>query len=83
MEIGNSINLAASNPTGAVFFVFKILIFILSLFYFFYTLIVVRQVFLMTETLVTEVSPVLKILSIAYSALALGVVILFYLKLLS
>lgn len=45
--------------------------------YFIFSLIVVRQVNLMTETLVTEVSPILRAFSIIHAGLALGAVILF------
>lgn len=44
---------------------------------FIFTLIVVRQVRLMTETLITQVAPGLKAISAVYSLLALGVVVLF------
>lgn len=44
--------------------------------YFIFSLIVVRQVSLMTETLITEVSPVIKAFSIIHAGLALGIIIL-------
>ncbi len=57
--------------------VFKIAFIILSLLYFFFSLIVVRQVKLMTETLVTAISPILRTFSILHALTALGLVIFF------
>lgn len=51
-------------------------ILILSVLYFIFALIVVRQVNLMTETLITEVAPLLRAFSILHAGLALGIVIL-------
>lgn len=49
----------------------------LAILYFVFSLIVVRQVQLMTDTLVTEVSPVLRAFSILHAGIALGIVVLF------
>lgn len=57
--------------------VFKILLLTLFGLYFIFSLIVVRQVQLMTDTLITEVSPLLKAFSIIHAGIALGVLILF------
>lgn len=45
--------------------------------YFVFSLIVLRQVNLMTETLITEVAPLLRALSIVYSGFSLGIIVLF------
>lgn len=45
--------------------------------YFIFALIVVRQVRLMTTTLITEVSPLLKALSILFAGFSLGMTFLF------
>lgn len=45
--------------------------------YFIFTLIVLRQVNLMTATIKTEGGGILKALAILYSGLALGVIVLF------
>lgn len=56
---------------------FKIGFIVLALLYFMFSLIVVRQVKLMTESLVTAVSPVLRAFSILHAVLALGLIIFF------
>lgn len=55
----------------------KIGFIVLASLYFLFSLIVVRQVKLMTQTLVTAVSPILKTLSIIHAVLALGLIIFF------
>lgn len=52
---------------------------IFSVVYFLFSLIVIRQVFLMTKTVVTEVGSFIRFLSFIHAAIALGVVILFIL----
>ncbi|MBI3486481.1 hypothetical protein HY025_06135 [Candidatus Daviesbacteria bacterium] len=49
-----------------------------AIIYFIFTLIVVRQVNLMTETFTTELAGFLKALSIFYALVALAIVILFF-----
>lgn len=49
----------------------------LSVLYFVFSLIVLRQIKLMSETLISETSPVLTALAILHSGFALGVIILF------
>lgn len=55
----------------------KILLVLLSVLYFIFSLIVVRQVNLMTDTLITEVAPFLRAFAIIHAGVALGIVILF------
>lgn len=75
------------NPTfnlfnlGSVIVLFKIGYIIFAILYFFFSLIVVRQVALMTETVVTEAGGILKVLSIIYAIFSLGIVVLFFLML--
>ncbi|MCL5784448.1 MAG: hypothetical protein M1142_03790 [Patescibacteria group bacterium] len=49
----------------------------LIIFYFIFSLIIVRQVKLMTETLMTEVTPLLRAFAILHAGFALGIIILF------
>lgn len=55
----------------------KLLLLLLVFCYFLFSLVVVRQVTLMTETLMTESAPVLRAMSIIHAGFALGVIILF------
>lgn len=61
----------------AVFlFVFKTGLLLLAVLYFIFSLIIVRQVRLMTQILITEVSPLLRAFSIMHAGFALGIIIL-------
>ena len=55
----------------------QIILLVISVLYFIFTVIVIRQVRLMTETVITDVAPALRALSIFYGLISLGVVILF------
>jgi hypothetical protein len=55
----------------------EIAIILLAFCYFIFSLIVVRQVNLMTETVITETGPVFRAFAIIHSGIALGIVILF------
>lgn len=55
----------------------KVLFIIFAIGYFLFSLVVIRQVNLMAETVITEAAPILKALSILHAGLALGVIILF------
>lgn len=57
--------------------IFKIGFILFSLLYFIFSLIVVRQVNLMTETVITEAAGIFKLLSLLHALLALGILILF------
>lgn len=50
---------------------------ILGVLYFIFSLIVVRQVNLMTDTLITEVAPLLRAFAIIHTGVSLGIIILF------
>lgn len=52
-------------------------IILLGMLYFVFSLIIVRQIHLMTETLITETAPVLRGLSIIHAGFALGLILLF------
>lgn len=52
-------------------------ILLLAVLYFVFSLIVLRQIKLMSETLISESSPVLMAFAILHSGFALGVIILF------
>lgn len=56
---------------------FRIGLIIFAVLYFIFTLIVIRQVNLMTQTVITEGAPILKALAILFTGLALGVIVLF------
>ena len=66
-------------PNTAIIFKFGIIIF--AFLYFIFTLIVIRQVGLMTETVKTQAGILIKLVSIMYALFALGVVIFFFVAL--
>lgn len=70
---------ATSNPIflNLVSGVFEVGFIIFGVAYFIFTLIVLRQVNLMTATIKTEGGGILKALAILYAGLALGVIVLF------
>jgi len=45
--------------------------------YFLFSLVIIRQVQLLTDIIITEVSPVLRALTILHAGFALGIIILF------
>jgi hypothetical protein len=57
--------------------IFKFGFIVFAVLYFIFSLIVLRQINLMTRTIVTEGGPILRILGIAYAVLSLGVLIYF------
>ena len=57
--------------------VFKLLFILVAAFYVLFAVIVVRQVQIMKNTLITPVSPILLVLSILHLLLAIGVLLLF------
>lgn len=66
---------------GTLELIFKAGFIILSILYFIFSLIVIRQVNLMTQTLITEAAATLKAFSLLHALLSLGAVILFVLLL--
>ncbi len=70
MEVTNSFE------SEAVIAFLKIAILIILVFYAIFALMVVRQVDLMSKTLITKVSPILKAFSIVHSGFAIGLIIL-------
>lgn len=71
--LGSTINL----NTPDLISIFRALLLALAILYFFFSLIVVRQVNLMTESLQTEVSPIFKVFAIVFAVISLAVVIYF------
>lgn len=69
--------ISSSVILALLWLVFKIGLLLTFGIYFFFSLIVVRQVKLMTQTLITEFDPIIYALSIVHSGLALGVIVLF------
>lgn len=69
--------ISQSSILALLWLVFKIGLLLLFGLYFVFSLIIVRQVKLMTQTLITEFDPVIYALSIVHSGLALGVIVLF------
>lgn len=61
--------------SDSIIFLIKLLIILLASFYFIFSLLILRRVSLMTETLITSVSPVLRIFSLVHSILALVVLV--------
>ncbi len=57
--------------------IFKLGFIAFAVLHFIFTLIVMRQVNLMTTTIITEGGPILRVLSITYSVLALIVLVYF------
>ncbi len=64
-------------PFGGFLIIVKFGLLLLAVLYFIFSLIVVRQVSLMTDTLMTEVAPLIRAFSIIHAGLALGIIILF------
>jgi len=69
--------LSAMNPLQGVWVVANFWILILAALYFVFSLIVIRQIHLMTEIVMTEAAPIMRAFSIIHAGLALGIVILF------
>lgn len=79
VPIATSAPTLSSNPIFATLVsgAFEIGFLIFGILYFIFTLIVLRQVNIMTATVKTEGGGLLKALAILYAGLALGVIILF------
>lgn len=60
----------------AIFIFLKVVILIILVFYAIFALLVVRQVDLMSKTLITKVSATLKAFSIIHAGFAIGLIIL-------
>lgn len=76
MSLEDQVLSSVITPMDGVWLVVRVGIIILSVFYFLFSLVVVRQVSLMTDTLITEISPYLRAFSLIHAGLALGVIIL-------
>lgn len=77
MSLEGSFSQAVIFPADGILFIIKVSLLTLSVLYFIFTLIVVRQVNMMTETLITEVAPVIQAFAILNAGIGLGVIILF------
>lgn len=64
------------NSPGTIF-TFKIGYIAISILYFIFSLVVIRQVNLMSETVITKTAGILKIIALIHALLALAVVIFF------
>ena len=73
----NQLSFLTLTPVDGFWWILKVGIIIMATFYFIFSLIVLRQVNLMTETIITEASGFLRALSIVHAGLALGIIILF------
>lgn len=75
--------MTAENPLFQPFLIngvnilFKIGFIAFAVLYFIFSLIVIRQVYLMTDTIITEGGPILRALAIVFAGLALGIIVLF------
>lgn len=76
MSLEGQVLSAVITPWESFWLVVKIVTTLLAIIYFFFSLIVVRQVNLMTDTLVTEVSPLLRALAILHAGLSLGIIMI-------
>jgi len=77
MSLEGPVTTTILTPFGGFLIILKIGIITLSVFYFAFSLVVVRQVSLMTETLITEVAPLLRAFSIIHAGISLGIILLF------
>lgn len=73
MEIGRQLDFLSS--TLALNFI-KVIILIILSFYAIFALLIVRQVDLMSKTLITPVSPIVRAISIIHAGFAIGFIIL-------
>jgi len=73
MEIGSQVFTLESGLQ----LIFKAGFIIFAVLYFIFSLIVIRQVKLMTETVVTEGGAIIRALAIIFAGLSLGVIVLF------
>jgi hypothetical protein len=62
---------------GLVWFIVRTALVMQGILYFIFSLIVVRQINLMTDTVITEVAPYLRAFAIIHAGVALGIIILF------
>lgn len=62
--------------SGAMLVFLKAAILLILIFYAIFALMIVRQVDLMSKTLITSVSPILKAFSIIHAGIAIGFIIL-------
>ncbi len=73
----NSFSNMSSDPFLFYLMIIKAAIILLAILYFIFTLVVVRQVNLMTETFATDAAPIIRASAILYSGLSLGIIVLF------
>ncbi len=78
MEGGKMPTIIPTNPfeSEAVLVFLKGVILLILIFYAIFALMIVRQVDLMSKTLITKVSPILKAFSIVHAGFAIGLIIL-------
>ena len=72
-----SLDLTTISPSLTIIFLVKIGLLIVSVFYFLFSLVISQRIVSLTKTLVTSVSPVIRILAVAHliaSILVLGFV---------
>ena len=77
MSIEGNVLSATTAPIDGFWLVVKVGVIILAVLYFIFSLVVVRQVHLMTEVLITEISPLIRAFATLHAGLALGIIILF------
>jgi hypothetical protein len=66
----------ADNPVLLLPLIFKLGFILFAVLYFIFSLIVIRQVTIMADTVRTEGGPILKALAIFHSGVSLGIIIL-------
>lgn len=77
MSLEETVAPVAFAPLDGFLVAVKIGILALAMLHFAFSLIVARQVALMTETLMTEVTPLLRAFSILHAGFAFGIIVLF------
>ena len=77
MSLEGSLISAPIISIESVFLLIKSGLVLLTVAYFFFSLIVLRQINMMTDTLITEVAPILRAFAVIHAGAALGIIILF------
>ena len=74
----NDLSSAVSVGLQSFYFLLGLAFLILAILYFIFTIVVAGQINLMSRTLITKVSPTLRLLSWIMVLISLGLIILFY-----
>lgn len=61
-----------------ILFIFRVMILVFALLYLIFSVVVMRQINLMTETIITELSPYLRFFGVVYVGVSAGLILLFF-----